>query len=319
MKRIIKSLLLAVLCISFIVVLFGCKPSNIKQPNIDKNVYTVSFMVEGKVYENQLVNGGGAAVKPFKDPTKPIHKFVGWSTDKLEYKPYDFKQKLTSNLTLHAYFVFDEETMKAEIDELSRSIVKVTNTYKENGEEKQREGVGYVYIFNSGYCFVVTNYHTVYANENQTDAKIIVTDKEGNEFDANVFKNKNKEHPALDKEYDLAVVCFPYNGTLLKKNEHTAIIDYMGEDVVSVASKDSVSTGKVTEYKKTTANIDESLSSIDFEVYCHNAIPSTEVKESILYNIKLQLIGLTYYSENGTAYTIPQGRIAMFLNEYLYN
>ncbi len=315
MNKIIRSLILTLICISCCVMLFSCALFKDDEQPVNPINYTVTFLVEGKVYSTDLVNADGAVVKPFKDPVKKNHKFTGWSTVANEYKPYDFNSKMTKSLTLHAYFVYDKEGMVQEIDRLSSSIVQVSHTYKENGEEKLIEGVGYVYLLYEGYCFVVTNYHTVISNENQTDPRITAIDKEGNEFEAFVFKHQNKENPALDKEYDLALLCFPYEGAVLKANEYTAIIDYMGEDVIAITSKEQVATGKATDYKKVTVNIDESLSSIDFEVYCHNAIPDSGVNESILYNLESQLIGLTYYAEDGIAYTIPQGRIAMFLNE----
>ena len=318
MKRIIKSLLLAVLCISFIVVLFGCKPSNIKQPNTDKNVYTVSFMVEGKVYENQLVNGGGAAVKPFKDPVKKNHNFIGWSTAPIEYKPYNFNVALTENLTLYACFEFNEEAMADDIQELSRSIVKVNHTYKENGEQKQVNGVGFVYMISSNYCFIVTKYHTVFSNEHQTDPVITVTDREGNEMEALVYKNPNKTFPALCEEYNLALICFPYSGTVLTANKYTAGIKKLGDDVIAITSKDEVSAGKVIEYKKPDVIDEAGIPNIDFEVFCHNAIPNSEVNGSILYSLESELLGITYYSKNGIAYTIPNSRIAIFINTYVY-
>ena len=320
-KNINKILILFILCITACLMLGGCAlVSNLNPPEVDTTVYPITFMVDGKIDSSSYVNSSGAVTKPLKDPVLANHRFVGWSTDKQDYVPYDFNSKVTGSLTLYAYFVFDEEAMASEIDVISNSIVKVTHTYKENGEGMIREGIGIVYHVQGGYCYVVTNYHTVILLENQSEPVITVTDREGNEFASKVFKGEYKKLPALDKEYDLAVVCFPYTGTVIKElKNRSAVVNELGQGVISVGTtKDYVASGKVSDFKKTTVNMDESLSSIDFEVYCHNAVPSDTIKESLLFDLKAKFLGITYYSENGEAYTIPQGRIAMFLNEYLY-
>ena len=74
----------------------------------------------------------------------------------------------------------------------------------------------------------------------------------------------------------------------------------------------------ISGYQKVETDLNPELSNVDFEVYYHDAIPNSDVKECITYDTEMKFIGITYYSENGVAYTIPTGRIAMFLNEYLY-
>ena len=320
MKNIYKILALALICIAVSVMLFGCirTPSG-NRPPVSSTTYTATFMVDGKISSNSIVNGGGAVVKPIKDPQKACHKFIGWSTERYEYVPYDFSKGITGNVTLYAYFEFDEAELALAVEALESSVVKVTHTYVENQEKKALEGVGIIYHIQNGYCYIVTNYHTVYANENQLEPKITVTDKEGNEFLARVFKSQNKDLPAMDKEYDLAVICFSYNGNVMKPIRAVNSVRELGESVFAIGtSKEFIATGYVTEYKNASVDISEELSSIDFEVYHHNVIPDSEVKESLLFNLDTHFLGITYYSENGKGYTISVEHISLFLNEYLY-
>ncbi len=318
MKRIFKILALAVICVTISVMLFGCIRTPNKPP-VSSTTYTATFMVDGKIDSNSIVNGGGAVVKPLKNPEKSCHRFVGWSTKRYEYVPYDFSKEVTGNVTLHAYFEFVESELTAAVEALESSVVKVTHTYIENQEQKELEGVGIIYHIQNGYCYIVTNYHTIYANENQLDPKITVTDKEGNEFLARVFKSKNKDLPAMDKKYDLAVICFEYSGKVMQPIKTVGGIDYLGETVFSIGgSKDFVKTGFIAAYEKASVNIDKDLSSVDFEVYHHNAIPNSTAKESLLFNLDKHFLGITYYSEDGKGYAIPCEYIGAFLDIYLY-
>lgn len=316
-KIIFKIIILTVLCVGACTALFGCAlVDRGKVPQVNKN-YTVTFEVDNATYLSENASSGFIS-KPYKDPVKTNHQFICWSTEKGENKPFDFLTPIEQSITLYAYFVFDEEAMKTEVEKISSSIVKVTNFYTENNEKVTNEGIGIVYHVQNGYCYVVTNYHTVFSNENQTDAKIMVTDKEGNEFLAKVFKGKNKEKPAIDENYDLAVVCFEYNGNVIKQYNNNDIIEYMGESVIAVGSSSTVlALGTVNEYKAP-ADINESLSKLNFDIYYHDAIPNSDVKETILFNMEMIIVGITTYSEDGVAYAIPTGRIAEFLNIYLY-
>ena len=216
-------------------------------------------------------------------------------------------------------FEFDEAELAEAIETLDSSIVKVTHTYIEEDEQKTREGVGVIYHIQNGYCYIITNYHTIFANENQLEPKITVTDKEGNEFLAKVFKSPNKELPAMDEKYDLAVICFAYKGSVMKPISAVNSIKGLGETVFAIGeNKEFVATGYVTEYKNVSVDISEDLSKIDFDVYHHNAVPDSNVKESLLFNLDTHFLGITYYSENGKGYTIPIRQIDEFLDIYLY-
>lgn len=316
-KIIFKILILALLCVGILTTLVGCALLNRGQVPQENKEYTVTFKVDNATFLSDQVSSGYVS-KPYKDPEKTNHQFVCWSTEMGKNKPFDFSTPINGSITLYAYFTFNEEGVKDSVEKVSSTIVKVTNTYTENGEEVAVEGIGIVYHIQDGYCYIVTNYHTVIAKENQTNPKITVTDKEGNEFLAKVFKSSTKDYPAIDEKYDLAVICFAYNGTVLKYNENTEIIDYMGESVISVGTSGIASLGTVNEYKVPNPDINENLSKLEFELYYHNAIPDSGIKESILFNSEMQMVGFTSYSEDGVAYAIPTGRIAQFLNIYLY-
>ena len=60
------------------------------------------------------------------------------------------------------------------------------------------------------------------------------------------------------------------------------------------------------------------MADLSCEVYQHNAISENMPNESLLFNLELQLVGITYHTENGVAYAIFEEKVREFLNNYVY-
>lgn len=91
--------------------LVGCG-DNINSSLISDNIvqYTVTFMVDGKVFNTQQVNQG-EKVNKITEPTKDGYKFIGWFKSELclENEKFDFENEiLDNNLTLYAGFEEDD-------------------------------------------------------------------------------------------------------------------------------------------------------------------------------------------------------------------
>ena len=300
-----KHLLLIILVLSTLVLLFSC--GEILTKGVKK--YTVTFDSNGGTsVEAQVVEENKRASAP-NDPTKEGYTFLGWYVGDEKWSFLDNSVK--DNLTLTAKWEIDENQIKAKMQNFSqRAAVKVTHTYKENCEEKSREGIGLVISNAGGYCYVVTNYHTVNLYENQSDSKITVTDFYGNQFNAEVFEGKYKESPAMDSEYDLAAICFPYRKSDIQGYGRAGAQCNIGESVFAMGvSNETIAMGEI---------IDIAKADLNCEVYHHSAVAENITKESFLFNLELQLVGITYHTENGVAYTISMDKVQDFLNNYVY-
>ena len=298
-----KHLLLIILVLSTLVLLFSCgKPQNVEE-------YTVTFDANGGTeIEAQKIKQGELVTTP-EQPERTYYTFMGWYLDGTEWSFLD--NTVNDNMTLTAMWELDENQVKEIMEDLlNNKVVKVTHVYKENGEEKSRDGIGLAINIIGGYCYIVTNYHTVNLFENQSESKITVTDCKGNEFEAEVFKPKYKENSAMDSEYDLAAICFPYSGREIQEYANFGAKSNVGDIVFSMGySSELFSRGEI---------VDIDVADLNCEVYQHNAISENMPNESLLFNLELQLVGITYRTENGAAYAIFEEKVREFLNNYVY-
>lgn len=310
----------ALLCIF----MFGC--SELPQVDTDEGpiLYSISFMANGKTYERSVVDSGRVVAKPNTDPTLTNHKFVGWCTDKEATELYDFTKPVTKSFTLYARFELDMDVLSQSIENAKYSIVKINNkNYNLDGEEqidtKVQSGIGYIFNISNGYCFVVTNNHTVSIQNGFSNQEVTVEDYSGTTHEARFYKNPNKPQRAASNDYDLAVVCFKYSKNDLKvarlKNNTLSVNDI----VVSIGADSSKATnGRVTKIEPYKSSIEEYLSNVTFNVIQHDSIIDDEMKESILFNLDLTVAGITYTTEDGYAYAISYSKIQAFLNEFVY-
>lgn len=317
----IKFYLILICIIALGIFTISCDELGDVEINPEPTTYSVTFTVDGKTYESKITEGGRAVSKPNKEPTKENHKFSGWYTDGDVI--YDFSKPVTKSLTLYAKFELDMEALNEGIEKLKYSIVKVENkcfNSEDMSDAVVEKGIGIIFNISNGHCFLITNNHTIGIKTGYANQIVTVQDYTGTTHNALFYKGANKPHRASSSEYDLAVICFPYNRSDLKVASYMNNTPEKDDIVISVGSTvDKVSHGTVTDIAKKEANMEEYLSDVEFNVIHHNAIPDDGINESLLFDLKLVLVGITYQTENGEAYAIPYSKIVEFLNEYVYN
>ncbi len=314
------------LCICLIsIFLFGCN----EIPDIDVNpeptIYSITFMSDGKTYERNVTDAWHVAVKPKNDPVKDNHKFVGWYLDEEGTEPYDFTSPISKSIILYAKFELDLEALSEDIANTKYSIVKVKNeSFNLDGETKTdskiENGIGYIFNISGGYCYLVTNNHTVAIQNGYTNQTVTVEDYTGQVHDAYFYKNPNKPQRASSNEYDLSVICFKYNRSDLKVTKQKNNTPSVDDIVVSIGSTaDKVAYGNVAKIEPVKTDFEEYLSKVEFDVIHHNAVPEDDINESLLFNLDMTIAGITYETNDGEAYTITYAKIQEFLYKYVYN
>lgn len=322
----IKKYVLVLICLlgCFFV---SCEQLNNEMQTGDSNspsIFSVTFILEGKTYHTNVVDKGNTVAKPIKNPTKSNHKFVGWSIDENGEELYKFSEPVTKSLRLYAKFELDTEALQANIQDKKYSIVKINNKlYNLDGETETdvrlENGVGFVFQISNGYCFIITNNHTIAKQEGYDNQKVTVEDYKGNVYDAYYYKNPNKANRASSNEYDLALICFEYNEADLKAISMKDNITSVEGDVVALGTNvDMVAYGIASRYDTVESAMEEYLSDVKYKVIHHNAIIENE-EESLLFDLEMSLLGITYQTVDGVAYTIPTSKITEFLYEYVYN
>ena len=310
---------LLLMCIVLLAVfLVSCDELSDIEINSEPDIFSVAFMVEGKTYDRKIAEGGRVVTSPSKEPTKENHKFIGWYTDEDEL--YDFTKPVINSLTLYAKFELDMEALSESINDLKYSIIKVQSkcfNSEDMSDAVVEDGIGIVYYISNGHCFILTNNHTVSMKSGYNNQIITAEDYSGVTYDVLFYKGTNKPQRAMSNKYDLALVCFPYNRSDLKVANFMKNTPKADDIVISVgAPTDNVSHGTITGLDERDSKLEEYLSDIEFDVIHHNAIPAGS-SESLLFDLKLTLVGITYEAENGEAYAIPYSKIAEFLNEYV--
>lgn len=180
-------------------------------------------------------------------------------------------------------------------------------------------GIGFIFNISNGYCFLITNNHTISAKTGYSNQIITAEDYTGEVHKALFYKNQNKPQRASSNEYDLSVICFQYNRNDLKVADLMNNKPSIDDVVVSVGSDiDKIAQGAITAIDKKETNMEKYLSDVKFDVIHHNAIPDG-TRESLLFDLRLVLVGITYQTENGEAYAIPYAKINEFLYEYVYD
>jgi uncharacterized repeat protein (TIGR02543 family) len=78
--------------------------------------YSVTFISDGQLYQTKTIDAN-TSVKVPQDPVKSGYTFVGWFNLLTDTNAYDFSNKVTSDLTLYAKFIKNEDAV---------DLVKVT-------------------------------------------------------------------------------------------------------------------------------------------------------------------------------------------------
>ena len=93
----------------------------------------VTFINENRLYEEQVVEYNGTAIKPVTDPTSsyPNKKFKGWSQNKTEYVYFSFLTPITQALTLYAYYEIVGEYEAEQFDYINYLGYKLSELKKQ--------------------------------------------------------------------------------------------------------------------------------------------------------------------------------------------
>jgi len=309
------------ICIVLSVFLVSCGELGDITVNSEPTRHSVIFTVDGKTYESKLAESGRVVAKPSKEPSKENYSFAGWYTE--DDSLYDFSQPVTKSITLYAKFELDMEALNDGIDKLKYSIVTVENkcfNSEDMSDAVIEKGIGIIFNISNGHCFLITNNHTIGIKTGYANQIVTVQDYTGTTHNALFYKGANKPQRASSNEYDLSVICFPYNRSDLRVAKLMSGTPKVEDTVLSVGSStDKIAHGTITAITKKETNMEEYLSDVEFNVIHHNAIPDDGINESLLFDLRLVLVGITYQTENGEAYAIPYSKIVEFLNEYVYN
>lgn len=322
MKRIISVLLIFIIIAT---TLSGC----FALPGAD-GYKRVNFYVDGEPYASRSVASGSVIPMP-NEPIKENHIFVGWYTDSIFSTEFDFSTPIYTNINLHAKFVLDAVSVtNMATFELMHSVVTVNNKCYNSGvlgmevESATSLGSGVVIDISGGWCYVLTNQHVVEAYEGFEKQEFTVEDAWGNVFEAKIFEKKNGPGPAVDENYDLALLCFKYSpedpDEMLKELLFGDDPE-VGEYIISLGSpdgqKNSISYGQVLDYRKIDT---QDGSKVNFDIVFHNATISHGSSGGPIVSPDGSLAGINFAGyENGSyGCAIPMSKVLEFLNIYAY-
>ncbi|MBO5357382.1 MAG: InlB B-repeat-containing protein [Clostridia bacterium] len=314
MKKFYILLCIAALCLF----IFGCREIDDANINTEPTVHSVTFISEGKTYESNIIETGNVVAPPIKDPTKTNHKFLGWYTDGDYSQLYDFSTPVTKSIRLYAKFQLDTEALALGAEKAKNHIVKIQNKcYNSEDDATVIDTLGVIFVRSGKYCYTLAPCHAVKKMDNYKAQEVTVFDVDGNSYKGYSYRRSEQDPVAIIEEYDLALVCFEYSGSKLGAVERQTSNPDIGDIAIALDAKDKIAYGEITDYKAYEWDVDENLSNVDFDVLHHSAVLEGS-KESILFDISFSLVGITYTTEDGTAYAIPASRIHEFLYKYVY-
>ncbi len=297
---------------------------------------TVKYYVDGQLYETRTV-ASGACAKSIPAPKRENQIFVGWFIDPDHTVEFDFSTKILLDVNLYAYYAIDAiETTELMTKTIMKSVVTVENKCYNTGlgglvemESVTAQGSGVVIDVSGGYCYVLTNAHVVEKEDGYSEQTITIEDAWGNKFPATLYQHPNSSKPAIDHNYDLALVCFKYNPDAANEDEKLAEI-VTGTDpainsyVVSIGSplgqKNAITYGSVYFYTKLNQTDKEGMANVNFEVIVHSAVINHGSSGGPLLSTSGKLVGLNFagLESDGTGCAIPASKITEFLNIYVY-
>lgn len=327
MKYMKRTVALSLLIIFALSVFTGCFDTTSLAP---AGECTVSFNINGDVYNTELVLLGGLATTPIA-PEREGYIFAGWYLDPEFKLPYDFSTPVLLSLTLYGKFVPDAAEVTRTINEsVMSSIVTIENKCSNviggfvETESATYQGSGVVIDISGGYCYVLTNCHVVQANESYSRQKITVEDAWGNSYEATLYKHPKKTESAISEKYDLALICFPY--TTNKGLTEITIGDdaKIGEYIVSVGTpegmKNTTVFGRILDYHNLSED-DEDFKEMDFDVLVHEGALGHGSSGGAVINMKGELVGINFAGVENDVYgfAIPSSVVHEFLNIYVYN
>lgn len=325
MKRAI-SLTLILIMIATLICSCSFLPDEIK-------TCTINFYVDGELYTTKTGVIGQVISQP-KSPQKENEIFVGWFVNNILVYEYDFSSLLIGDLDLHAKFVLDGVAITNMMTtQIMKSVVTIVNKAYNTAmgglietSSSTSQGSGVVVDISDGYCFVLTNYHVVATANGFSKQSIKVEDPWGNEYEANVYKNKNSSSAAIDPSYDLALIYFKYQPTTEMKLEEIAFANNdpkSEENVISLGTpngqQNSITYGKVLSYQKLN-NSEDSDEKVEFDIIYHSALIYHGSSGGPLVDTSGKLVGLNFagFENNHYGCAIPLSKIIEFMGKYVY-
>lgn len=310
---------------------FSGKAYTSKNPEL-LPVYEVTF-VYNNTQENNIVEvtHGEKLSKPF-DPVYGELEFLGWYTSSTFTSEYNFDLEVTSNFTLYANYLTDEDVYLSIVQEsiLSANITVYTESYNKSGffvtEAVASSGSGVIFLETSSYYYALTNNHVIHKATGYSYVEYIV-------YDYNLNSYSDTEIVYNEADYDLAVVKFKkenkYKENLIvaKLADSNAVVN---SDIIAIGQPKGVTNtitfGTISKYTTpptiTNASADES--NVKFNVMQHNAYTNSGSSGGGVFNSNYELIGIAYacstYS-NGDFYAsqaVPIEKVHEFLNDNVW-
>ena len=278
--------------------------------------------------ENNLtktVETGTTFSKP-SNPTKKNHLFDMWCTDSSLTKEYDFSKAVTENITLYAKYIVDYQTVTNEITKnIMKCNVKIyTKSYNTilgiTSSSTVGQGSGVIFYQSSkGRYYVLTNNHVVVKNKNYDKVSYTIEDYKGNIYTAYAYD--------ANPDYDLAVVYFDKESTILGIIEMETKNANIGETIVSVGQPEgqvnAISYGVVKEYVAggKLNNAEAYQSNVRFDVMKHDSDTTSGSSGCAILNMNLKLVGIHYAGNSKLSYglSIPIEKVREYLNKYIYS
>ena len=319
-----RSLFCLVLCLS---ILFSfCSCSLPMDDPADAIKVGVTFVCEGK--EQTVSVSLGKVVSPPKMPRVEGKLFNGWYTDSACTEEYDFSSPVMRDTTLYADFVLDGAAVTNAItQDVMPALVTVSNLYsKADGGEWEAQGSGFIYKIAGGRAYVLTNCHVAYAPTSLQS--IVLTDFQGEEYEAVIHRKAPLADPAIDAKYDLAILSFPYTGNTLSVIPFAKENIEQGEEVISLGSpknqSHAITFGEVLGYRL--AELPGSTpeeSDVSFKIVYHSAAISNGSSGGPLLDGDLALVGVNYAGlpaaegeTFGKGCAVPLSKVREFLSIY---
>ena len=291
------------------------------KPPKETGDYKVTYICNNGYTTTIPTTKDNKVLKP-SDPTKKFHTFVGWYKD-VEYQTqFNFKQVLTENTTIYAYYEADYISLYNEITNtvlLSSLEVKVEHKNLLGQVDQEKIGSGIIFKEDDMYYYLLTNHHVVYYdNKTLTKPDISVIDCYQNVSSAEVI--------AKDVNYDLALLKFKKE----KKLYVSTVADYdiyRNEVVFAIGNpkgfRNKVTMGKLFGQKTNKpAESTKELSNVTFDIYYSSCPIDKGSSGGGLFDSNLNLVGINFASTSDdgkfvSCDTIPSSKIKEFTKNHL--
>ena len=296
-----------------------------------KMVYEVTFEYNNGNSSTKVEVQEGMTISTPMDPYKENYLFEGWYLDYNLYNKYDFSLEVNNSFTLYAKYILDAAEITNKIsNDLIKGVVKIYNKCYNTFllipyESSTSQGSGFCFHIQDGYYYFLTNCHVAVLRSGYKKQEFTVVDYQGNEYEAYLYHNPNKNFSAISEGYDLACLYIKPSKTDIMELDFDNDNPSFKDDVISIGApngqQNTITYGKVSGYRQIT--LDDTTpkeSNVTFNVVAHNAKIDKGSSGGPLLNSKLNVVGVNYASStDGTAYAIPLVKVKSFLKIYVYN